>query len=101
MFIQGGLYFISYYERNQLLAISPPIDEIASGKGFAGEIGFGYTYVIFDRVGLEVSMTYRQARIYGDITNYITRTSSFEPFNRVDITFAFGFIVLFNKIKNE
>lgn len=102
IFVQGALYFVNYYEYSQFTAINPPIEELARGKGFSGAIGFGYTYVMFDRIGLEVSMIYNQARVYGDVQN----TTSFNPytndvFNRINILFQFGFTVLFDKIKDE
>lgn len=101
IFLQSAIYYVNYYENSTFLAISPPITESATGKGFAGSIGFGYTYVAFDRIGLEVSMVYNQARIYGEVVDNSFNTTRKNTFNRVDILFRFGFTVLFDKLKDE
>ena len=102
IFIQGGAYFVNYYEHSEFKAITPIIEEYAQGKGFAGAIGFGYTYVVFDRIGLEVSMVYSQAKIYGEMVNTAPlNISSNSEFNRINVMFQFGFTVLFDKIRDE
>lgn len=101
IFIQGAFYYVNYYESSTFYAISPPITESAVGKGFAGAIGVGYTYVMFDRIGLEVSMVYNQGRIYGEVIDNTFNTTKAETFNRVNILFHFGFTVLFDKLKDE
>ncbi len=99
LFINSSFMFVNYFERSVFTALTPPLDEFATGKGFAFLLGFGYTYVVFDRVGLEVSMNYRQARIYGEVENNLYNTKSSEKFNRIDLFFNFGFIVLFDQVK--
>lgn len=101
IFIQGALYYVNYYEENTFLAIIPPIKEDVKGQGFAGALGFGYTHVFFDRVGLELSIIYNQARIFSELTDSSVNRTSKDDFTRVDIYFSFGFTVLFNRIKNE
>lgn len=101
IFIQSAAYFVNFHEENTFMALTPPLNESATGKGFAGSLGLGYTYVIFDRVGLEVAMVYNHTRIFGESTNNTTKITQKEIFNRIDIQFNFGFIVLFNKMKNE
>lgn len=100
-FLQGGLLFVNYFERNTLFGNFQVIDESIEGLGYAGFIGLGYTYVMHNRVGFEVGFNYRISTIYAEFFDHIGPVSDFQTFTRADIMFNFGFIILFNKIKKK
>ncbi len=101
LFVQGAMLYVNYYEKIAFSSSSQSIDEVAKGKGIGGEIGLGYTYIAFERIGLELSMNYRRVQIWSEINNDIDNTQSHNTFSQVGINFKFGFIILFNKLKKD
>lgn len=101
LFLQGALLYINYYEKFEFNSSSQVIDEISHGKGTGGLVGLGYTYVVFGRIGLELSMNYRRSWIWSEIDDVFIQTQTHSNFTRVDINFKFGFIILFNKLKED
>lgn len=98
-FLQGGLLFVNYYERNTLFEQFLSIDESITGHGYAGYFGLGYTYVLNNSIGFEVGFNYRLSSINAEVEDHIGQVKANQNFTRADIMFNFGFIILFNKIK--
>jgi hypothetical protein len=99
LFLQGAVQFINYFEQSYIGSALPPLNEEISGMGFAGTLGVGFNYVVFNCVGLEVSMNYRSGRIYANVENFTASQSGNVAFTRSDIEFRYGFIVLFDRIR--
>ncbi len=101
IFINAALQYANLFEHNEYISGAQSYNEYFSGQGFAGLFGFGYCYVINRTVGLELSMNYRHARFFGNLEDDLLNSSTFDSFNRIDLHFRFGFIVIFNRIRNE
>lgn len=77
------------------------VDETLKGNGAGADIGFGYSFVIADKVAFEIGFDYMLAHFKGEFHDNHLGTKENVTFNRHDYRFSFGFSILFNRLKDE
>jgi len=102
----GSLYFgltpgfTIYREETQLNQGDILVDYIYKGNGFGLISAFGYTYVIHDKIGLDVGLNWSTNWI--NINEEPTDVENLTDVNFVisDLTFSFGFKILLDSKSN-
>ena len=99
--VRAVLLWAYYIENSTGLQGVYFVDESIKGQGIGGDLGFGYTYVIADKVAFEIGFSSMLAYFKGDFTDNYLGTSEALTFNKYDYRFTFGFNILFNRLKDD
>jgi hypothetical protein len=93
-----GAYYVenSFGSQGNLL-----INETIEGFGLGGDIGFGYAYIIADKISFEIGFDYLLASFKGEFHDNFLGTKEDVSFIRHDYRFSFGFNLLFDRLRNE
>lgn len=101
LFFRSHLFWAYYIENSVGSQGIYLVDESIKGHGFGGAIGFGYSYVIADKIAFEIGFEYLLAYFRGNFYDNLLGTKQAVNFNRKDYRFSFGFNLLFDRLKNE
>lgn len=93
-FLQSSALYTRFYDRNALLAIQFPVDQVLKGKGFGAAFGLGYAYVFKDLLILEIAFNYSYSWLSGENIDQIINVSKNENFKRSSFSFSFGLGIL-------
>ena len=70
------------------------VDRVVKGDGFGTGLGVGYSYSPFDRMSLDMSVSYSLIFGRANITNNLTQQNVFEDFIYTQILFGLGVYVI-------
>lgn len=70
-------------------------------QGIYGSLGLGISYIMAQRVAFDVSCNYTLSRYWGSMNDYEANEKENIVFDFRGLNFAFGFSVLFGKIRKD
>lgn len=103
----GSLYFgltpgfTMYRTQTEILQEEILVDQVYKGNGFGLMSTFGYTYVVYDRIGLDVGLNWSTHWININEETATNANNSDLNFVISDLTFSFGFKILLDPKSNE
>lgn len=97
LFLNGAGGYVSFRDESSLAQGEDPPVILIDGNGFGILLGFGYSYVLHDRVVFGLGLNYNNSWLSADVTEKPENKKSKENFTVADLSFSFGFSVILDK----
>ncbi len=97
LFLSGSGGYVNFRDESSFLESENPTGVLIDGNGFGLFLGFGYSYVLHDRVVFGLSLNYQNSWLSAEIIENPSNNRSQEQFIIADLSFSFGFSVILDK----
>ena len=97
LFLSGAAGYVSFRDESALDQSNNPPAILIDGDGFGILVGFGYSYVLHDRVAFGMSLNFENSWLSASVLETPENISRQENFIVADLSFSFGFSVILDK----